>query len=107
MRRRTFLLQKVLPFGVVAALIRLGRKYDFRDLLDAAVERLMFENPTTLEGFDALLTDNRYQTTRILHQPGILYDILTLARENNIQSALPCAYYRAIQYKNRVSYLSR
>jgi hypothetical protein len=86
----------------------LGCKYDFRDLLDTAVERLMFENPTTLEGHDALLTaDNTYQTTRILSQPGLFYDMLTLARENNIQSALPCAYYRAIRYINRVSYPSR
>ncbi|KAJ7821104.1 hypothetical protein B0H14DRAFT_2832132 [Mycena olivaceomarginata] len=85
------------PVAVVGALIRLGRKYDFRDLLDTAVERLMFENPTTLEGYDALLTvDNEYQTTRILDQPGLLYDMLTLARENNIQSALPCAYYRIL-----------
>ncbi|KAJ7876190.1 hypothetical protein B0H14DRAFT_2714918 [Mycena olivaceomarginata] len=93
----TFLLQKALPFAVVAALIRLGRKYDFRDLLDTAVERLMFENPTALESYDALLTvDDTYQTTRILDQSSILYDMLTLARENNIQSALPCAYYRIL-----------
>ncbi|KAJ7821096.1 hypothetical protein B0H14DRAFT_1336474 [Mycena olivaceomarginata] len=64
----------------------------------------MFENPTTLEGHDALLTaDNTYQTTRILSQPGLFYDMSTLARENNIQSALPCAYYRAIRYINRIS----
>jgi hypothetical protein len=110
MRHRTFLLQKVLPFAVVAALIRLGRKYDFRDLLDTAVERLMFENPTTLEGYDALIIDDdsdTHQTTRISEQPGILYDMLTLARENNIESALPCAYYRAIYYINQVSYPSR
>jgi hypothetical protein len=108
MRCRIFLLQKALPFAVVAALIRLGRKYNFRDLLDTAVECLMFENPTTLEGYDALLTaDDTYQTTRISEQPGILYDMLTLARENNIESALPCAYYRAIHYRYQVSYPSR
>ncbi|KAJ7350564.1 hypothetical protein DFH08DRAFT_112760 [Mycena albidolilacea] len=63
----------------------------------------MFGNPMTLEGYDALITaDNRYQTTRILSQPDLLYDMLTLARENNIQSALPCAYYRIIyQYDQR------
>ncbi|KAJ7821098.1 hypothetical protein B0H14DRAFT_2832124 [Mycena olivaceomarginata] len=103
-----FLLQKALPFAVVAALIRLGRKYDFRDLLDTAVERLMFENPTALESYDALLTvDDTYQTTRILDQPSILYDMLTLARENNIQSALPCAYYRILCIYDQVSRFSR
>jgi hypothetical protein len=106
-RRRIFLLQKALPFAVVAALIRLGRKYNFRDLLDTAVERLMFENPTTLEGYDALITaDDGYQTTRILDQPGTLYDMLMLARENNIQSALPCAYYRIIYHYDQVSHFS-
>ncbi|KAF8178676.1 hypothetical protein K438DRAFT_1844208 [Mycena galopus ATCC 62051] len=94
----TFLLQKALPFPVVAALIRLGRKYDFKDLLDTAVERFMFENPTTLEEYDALRVERIYQTTRILPYPGIVYDMLTVARENSILSALPCAYYRASGY---------
>ncbi|KAF8178679.1 hypothetical protein K438DRAFT_1726338 [Mycena galopus ATCC 62051] len=99
----TFLLQKSLPFPVVAALTRLGRKYDFKDLLDTAVERLTFENPTTLEEYDALDVDSIYRTTRILHDRGILYDVLTLARENNILSALPCAYYRAVHHHNQRS----
>ncbi|KAJ6593488.1 hypothetical protein B0H19DRAFT_919873 [Mycena capillaripes] len=93
----TLLLQKALPFPVVAALIRLGRKYDFHDLFDTAVERLKFENPTTLKEYDALLVPgtSHYKPTRILHYPGVLFDMLTVARENNIRSVLPCAYYRA------------
>ncbi|KAJ7809062.1 hypothetical protein B0H14DRAFT_2380041 [Mycena olivaceomarginata] len=31
---------KVLPFPVVSAFVRLGRKYDFKDLFDLAVARL-------------------------------------------------------------------
>ncbi|KAJ6593479.1 hypothetical protein B0H19DRAFT_1090537, partial [Mycena capillaripes] len=100
----TFLLQRSLPLPVVAALIRLGRKYDFRNLLDTAVERLTFENPSTLEEYDALLMGGgKYQTTRIVHCPGVLYDMVTLARENNIFSALPCAYYRALRYYPQAS----
>ncbi|KAJ7125107.1 hypothetical protein C8R44DRAFT_782342 [Mycena epipterygia] len=94
----TLLLQKALPLPVIAALIRLGRKYDFRDLLDAGVERLAFEHPTTLEGYDALSNDGTYNTTRIVQYRGIIYDIIALARENNIFSVLPCAYYRALIY---------
>ncbi|KAF8178682.1 hypothetical protein K438DRAFT_1844226 [Mycena galopus ATCC 62051] len=95
----TFLVQTSLPFPVVTALIRLGRKYDFKDLLDTAVERLTFENPMTLEDYDALKQpNNSHQTTRILWYPGILFDMLTVARENNILSALPCAYFRAVQF---------
>jgi hypothetical protein len=88
---------------VVSALIRLGRKYHFSDLLDAAVERLTFENPTTLEEYDALPESGK--TTRIIYYPGLRYDTLTVARENNIQSVLPCAYYCAL-FHPQVSGLS-
>ncbi|KAJ7797710.1 hypothetical protein B0H14DRAFT_2389460, partial [Mycena olivaceomarginata] len=72
---------------------------------DTAVERLTFENPTTLEEFDALKTDGQgsYRLTRILNHPVIFYDMWTLARENNIQSVLPCAYYRAVEHSNQKS----
>ncbi|KAF7362277.1 BTB domain-containing protein [Mycena venus] len=98
----TFLLQKALPLPVLSALIRLCKKYDFRDMLESTVDRLTFENPTTLDAFDALTPDGaQYKTTRILHYPGVMYDMLTVARENNIQSALPCAYFRAVLYGNK------
>ncbi|KAJ7270145.1 hypothetical protein B0H12DRAFT_1009028 [Mycena haematopus] len=95
--------QTALPLSVISALIRLGRKYDFQDLLESAVGRLVFENPKTLEEYDALVAKQHgksYQTTRIEHYPGILVDILTLARENDLQSALPCAYYRVVLHYN-------
>ncbi|KAJ7240835.1 hypothetical protein B0H12DRAFT_1134223 [Mycena haematopus] len=94
--RRTFLAQIAVPLSSIAALIRLGRKYDFQNLLHSAVGRLTFENPSTLEEYDARLVDGkRYVATRIVAYPGLLYDMLTVARENGILSALPCAYYRA------------
>ncbi|KAJ7496919.1 hypothetical protein FB451DRAFT_1017688 [Mycena latifolia] len=93
------LLEKPLPLPAVAALIHLGRKYDFRELLDSAIARLTFENPATLAEYDALLpSPDPYTPTRIVHYPGVLFDILTLARENNILTVLPCAYYRALRY---------
>ncbi|KAJ7152645.1 hypothetical protein C8R43DRAFT_1106902 [Mycena crocata] len=72
----------------VAALIRLGRKYKFHNLWEGGVEDLTFENPSTLEEYNARLTPNRSYLT------GILFNILTLARENDILSALLCAYFR-------------
>ncbi|KAJ6593500.1 hypothetical protein B0H19DRAFT_1365572 [Mycena capillaripes] len=89
------LFQPALPLPVIAALIRLGRKYDFRDVLNSAVERVTFENPAIFEEFCTLFVDGVYTTTRIVPYAGIFFDILTLARENNIASALPVAYYRA------------
>jgi hypothetical protein len=94
--------EKGIPFQYVANFVRLGRKYDFKALFDIAVERLAFENPTTLEEYVALLDALRpaiwktidHLTTRIVHYAGIHYDMLTLARENNLLAILPCAYYR-------------
>ncbi|KAJ6593499.1 hypothetical protein B0H19DRAFT_1246259 [Mycena capillaripes] len=63
----TFLEQTAVPFPVIAAFVRLGRKYDFKDLLDSALARLAFHNPSTLEAYDA--------------------------HENNILTVLPCAYW--------------
>ncbi|KAJ7821124.1 hypothetical protein B0H14DRAFT_2599481 [Mycena olivaceomarginata] len=47
--------ENALPFLVIPSLVRLGRKYDFANLLNAAVERLTFENPATLTEYDVLL----------------------------------------------------
>ncbi|KAJ7741499.1 hypothetical protein B0H14DRAFT_2478393 [Mycena olivaceomarginata] len=93
----TFLAQIAVPLPCIAALIRLGRKYDFRNILHSAVERLTFENPSTLDAYDVRMAfdGKNYISTRIVGYPGVLYDMLTVARENNILSALPCAYYRA------------
>ncbi|KAJ7686515.1 hypothetical protein B0H17DRAFT_1303832 [Mycena rosella] len=66
-----------------------------------AVERLTFENPTTLAKYDALWEEplggreNHYRTTRIVYHPSIYINKLTLARENDLLAVLPCAYLRA------------
>lgn len=62
----------------------------------------MFENPSTLDAYDARMAfdGKNYISTRIVGYPGVLYDMLTVARENNILSALPCAYYRAAHLYN-------
>ncbi|KAJ7620551.1 hypothetical protein DFH06DRAFT_1341682 [Mycena polygramma] len=56
-----------LPFPFIAAIIRLGRKYDFENLFRAALKRLSYENPTTFEGHHHLKLDDRmrYSPTQI------------------------------------------
>ncbi|KAJ6526563.1 hypothetical protein DFH09DRAFT_1187495 [Mycena vulgaris] len=79
----------------------MGRKYDFKNLLAAAVERLTYENPTTLEEYDRLLLkdgDIRYLSTQITMCHGIVFDTITLAQENQLFAVLPCAYCRAILF---------
>ncbi|KAJ7741497.1 hypothetical protein B0H14DRAFT_2989372 [Mycena olivaceomarginata] len=79
----TFLAQTELPLKAVGAL--------FKNLLDSAVARVMFEYPMTLQDFDKW---NALSTSRILDCPGIIPDLVTLARENDIVSALPVGYYQ-------------
>ncbi|KAJ7928413.1 hypothetical protein B0H13DRAFT_1967140 [Mycena leptocephala] len=63
------------------------------------------QNPTTLEEFDALIVGGN--TSDTYRSPArLLFDILRLARENDIVSALPAAYYRAIN-QGLVSTFSR
>ncbi|KAJ7270050.1 hypothetical protein B0H12DRAFT_1094182 [Mycena haematopus] len=101
----TFLSQTALPLAAVGALIRLGRKYDFKKLLDPAVARLISSNPATFAEYDALRADGKYKQTCIISYPGYALDLLVLARENNIGSALPVAYYRALRYNKNLTKL--
>ncbi|KAF8178637.1 hypothetical protein K438DRAFT_1938713 [Mycena galopus ATCC 62051] len=88
-----FATKTALPLAAVGALIRLGRKYDFKTLLDSAVARITFENPTTLEEYDALFVNGVHKPTRISRddEDWFYFDLLAIARENSILSALPIA----------------
>ncbi|KAJ7177876.1 hypothetical protein C8R46DRAFT_1328711, partial [Mycena filopes] len=93
-----FLAKRFFPF--IAAIIRLSKKYAFENLLVAAVKRLTDENPMTLEKYESMVLENEdaddYISTRIEHYPGIVFDTISLAREHNLITVLPCAYFRAI-----------
>ncbi|KAJ7188685.1 hypothetical protein C8R46DRAFT_1055489 [Mycena filopes] len=92
----SFLAQKTLPFAAIAAHVRIGKKYDFRELLDLAVARLTDDFPVTLQEFDALGPGQR-RLTRVISYEGLSIDVVALARENNILSILPLAYYRILR----------
>ncbi|KAJ7831782.1 hypothetical protein B0H14DRAFT_2365013, partial [Mycena olivaceomarginata] len=92
---------KILPLPVVRAFIRLGRKYDFKDLLKSAVTRIMSEAPTTLEEYDAMDDTIGFRSFEDFN--GLELDLIILASENNLRSALPCLYYRAVQLWSPVS----
>ncbi|KAF8216787.1 hypothetical protein K438DRAFT_1559562, partial [Mycena galopus ATCC 62051] len=78
-----------LPLPVVSAIVRLGHKYDFKSLFDLAVACLTSEYPTTLQEYDTM--PDEFKT--IKNYPGVDFDMITLASENEIFSVLPCAYY--------------
>ncbi|KAJ6519038.1 hypothetical protein C8R45DRAFT_918130 [Mycena sanguinolenta] len=82
------------PTDVEYLLNALYDPYTFKDVLDLAVQRLMDECPTTLEEYDAMRT----RTFDVIeYYDGIEFDRIILLSENKILSALPCAYYRAVQ----------
>ncbi|KAJ7188672.1 hypothetical protein C8R46DRAFT_1055465 [Mycena filopes] len=91
------LLDAAVPFPLVASLVRLGRKYDFKDLLASAVARLTYEYPTTLDEYIARQS-NPPAAARILPYKGITMDVVNLAIENNISTILPSAYGRLLSY---------
>lgn len=84
-------MRQALPFPVIAALLRLGKKYEFEHLRDVALLRLTSEFPTKLEEWDAL-TD---RFTHIVDRKGLLFDVISLAIECGVQSILPTAYLLA------------
>ncbi|KAK7025115.1 BTB domain-containing protein, partial [Favolaschia claudopus] len=91
----SFHCQDVLPFPVVRALVRLGRKYDFKYLFDSAITRIASELPTTLDEYDTK-TAAFYKT--IQEYKGLTFDLISLASESGIMTALPIAYYRVLKW---------
>ncbi|KAK7025111.1 BTB domain-containing protein [Favolaschia claudopus] len=87
----TFLSQEKISFSAVAALVRLGKKYEFKDLFDSVVGRLASEIPMTLQAYDAM--EGEYLA--IESYLGLNLDILILASENNLFTILPCVYFFA------------
>ncbi|KAJ7649980.1 hypothetical protein FB45DRAFT_1075879 [Roridomyces roridus] len=94
-----FFLQQSLSLSVIASHIRLNfRKYELKKIWSIVVERLAYENPSTLEGYDGLRGPGSgyYKPSKFKAYKGCYMDILTLAKENNLLAVLPCAYYRVL-----------
>lgn len=82
-----------IPFQVVAAFVRLGRKYDIDVVLKDGLRRLYYEYPTTLENYDALNpNDIQGGWTLIEDALGIDINVIKLAHEHSLLSVLPGAF---------------
>ncbi|CAA7266032.1 unnamed protein product [Cyclocybe aegerita] len=90
---QTYISRVAIPFPAVAAMLRLGNKYEFIQLREDALFRLRSEFPSTLKEWQVLPSDYTHMVT----QGGILYDIINLALEEGLFSILPAAYYLCIQ----------
>ncbi|KAJ6511965.1 hypothetical protein C8R47DRAFT_1092927 [Mycena vitilis] len=77
---------------LLAAIVRLGRKYDSDRLLAAAVARLTATLPRALTERDS----NRYSPApgrRIAYDPALLFDTINLAIRNGLPALLPTLYF--------------
>ncbi|KAJ7668828.1 hypothetical protein B0H14DRAFT_2657978 [Mycena olivaceomarginata] len=99
--RRIFLGQPLLPLVALNALIQPGCKYDYTNVLAAAVARIAHMNPQR----------STRTTTPAAHQWGIAphrglsSDLVVLAREHGIAAALPAMYYHTLVVGNNNSLL--
>jgi hypothetical protein len=82
-----FVDKQSIPFRVVSAFLRLGKKYDLKQLYREAFTRLHHDFPSKLEAWDAnALYD------RISFQAGLEFDTINLLREVDIPLFLPSAF---------------
>jgi hypothetical protein len=78
------------PFPVVAAYLRLGRKYEIEHLRTEALSALSMAFPSTCDGFLAL-SDNGQGP--IAPYPALFFDVIALAREADKLDILPAVYF--------------
>ncbi|KAJ7741489.1 hypothetical protein B0H14DRAFT_3515315 [Mycena olivaceomarginata] len=93
------------PPAALGTLIQLWRKYNYMNVLAAAVAHIARINPTTLDTYDdaLLLVNGVYKPTQIAPHRGLSSDLTVLAHENSIAAALSAAYYRTLVVGNNNS----
>ncbi|KAJ7701040.1 hypothetical protein B0H14DRAFT_3650629 [Mycena olivaceomarginata] len=94
----------LLPPAALGVLIQLWRKYDYTNVLAAAVAMAHITriNPTTLNAYDdaLLLINGVYKLTQIAPHCGLSSDLAVLAHEHGIAVALSAAYYHTLVVGN-------
>ncbi|KAJ7465250.1 hypothetical protein FB451DRAFT_432988 [Mycena latifolia] len=80
---------------LIAAVLRLGKKYDFQLFRQDCLRRLKTEFPTTLTEFDY-----NANWELIEEEEDIWFSLLSLAREIDLHSILPSIYYHVVCSQN-------
>lgn len=87
-----------LPLPIIAAFLRLGRKYDIQQLHSEALKRLTFEFPSTLEEYDCSIENYTFIDDSDIDRSNLLLAVIHLARETDNLSVLPAALYNFCFY---------
>ncbi|KAJ7185866.1 hypothetical protein C8R46DRAFT_387761 [Mycena filopes] len=86
------------PFPVVAAMLRLGKKYEMEAPKEDALRRIHTECPTTLEKIDSIQGSETLWSV-ITREHGLAMSLLNLAYECGVYSAIPTLALRCFPYK--------
>ncbi|KAJ7196475.1 hypothetical protein GGX14DRAFT_672490 [Mycena pura] len=84
--------KEALPFDVVAAMVRLGRKYEMAAVKNNATWRIHYEFPNTFNSWVQV----RNGLTKIELQPGRILDLLNLVYEYEIRSSVPTLAFECL-----------
>jgi hypothetical protein len=75
--------------AVLAAFLRLGKKYEIPQLYAESVARLSREFPSSLAKWEK----DRDQNLEIEESPTLAFDVINLAKETGLLSIIPTAFY--------------
>ncbi|KDR67625.1 hypothetical protein GALMADRAFT_257854 [Galerina marginata CBS 339.88] len=98
---RTNDMRKLTPFRRLAAILRLGKKYEIDYLRDEGLQRLRLKFPSSLDLWDESYYDCLYTVSETLR-----YDAINLAHELSIQTILPALYAAVVKDYNAEDILS-
>ncbi|KAJ7336919.1 hypothetical protein DFH08DRAFT_813224 [Mycena albidolilacea] len=95
--RWSYLDNEPLPFDVVAGFMRVGQKYAIKPFFDKALARLATAFSSSLDAYtSSVMKNSLLSTDRIKTQRAeIVVDAIILARELNLCSLLPTAFWFA------------
>ncbi|KAJ7081144.1 hypothetical protein B0H15DRAFT_890405 [Mycena belliarum] len=94
---RNFYKKDIKSFLQVAAMWRLGKKYEFDELRDDALHRLESTYPNNLADYQAFYHPKASDVPPkhlISMSGGLLFEVIELARATGLNSILPAAFYR-------------
>jgi hypothetical protein len=75
---------------VIAAFLRLGRKYEITQLQAEAITRLRYEFPASLEQCEGMVDYSMVEEDR--PRAALVFEVIELAHEHNLRHLLPWAY---------------
>lgn len=90
-----------MAFDHLAAILRLGKKYDIEHFCTEGLRRIRAEFPSSYEKWKIQMTEDR--VVEIIECENYLEKVINFAHELSIDSVLPSAYFRYVIKNDSVS----